>query len=63
VETLLEIGRIPFGLLGVPAEIRDAGADAIVDMPNDLVDEVVRRTAQSRVPYRAVLLNTTPLSR
>jgi CheY-like chemotaxis protein len=30
---------------GVPDEVSKAGADAIVDLPNDLVDEVVRRTA------------------
>jgi CheY-like chemotaxis protein len=30
---------------GVPAEVRDAGANTIVDLPNDLVDEIVRRTA------------------
>lgn len=30
---------------GVPAEVRTAGADAIVDLPNDLVEEVIRQTA------------------
>lgn len=30
---------------GVPTAVRNAGADSIVDLPNDLVDEVVRRTS------------------
>jgi CheY-like chemotaxis protein len=31
---------------GVPSEVRQAGPDAIVDLPNVLIDEVVGRTAQ-----------------
>lgn len=36
---------------GVPAEVREAGADAIVDLPNDLVDEVISRTASRRESF------------